>query len=178
MAATSGIAEKLERNGPVAGDAGGLVLFAWWMFAIVRVPLPWAVSAVVWLLAMVLVSCALVGYQLRQVDSDSAWLGWAALSAVVIGFAANFWWVPAGLALFGISVVRSKVFPTLPGVLMSVGGWVVLVTSAAAPDGVSGSTPSALAWRGALSVGLILVAGAFADLDALTDPDPLPRAER
>jgi hypothetical protein len=131
--------------------------------------LPGLVSAVVWLLAMGLVGSALLGYQLRQLDSDSAWLGWTGLCVVLVGFTATMWWVPVGLSLFGLSVVRSKVFPTLPGVLMAVGGWMVLVTSAAAPDGGAGSSPTAIAWRGAMSVGLVLVAGALADLDALTD---------
>lgn len=168
MAQTTGMAATLERVGPVAGDAGGLVLFAWWMFAAVHAPVPPALLALTGLVAAGLVGSALVGYQLRQADSPSAWLGWAALAVLLLGFAGNPGWAPAGLALFGLSVIRGRVFPPLPGVLMAVGGWLVLVTTALTPAVPSGTSPSAIAWRGAMSVGLVLVAGALADLDALT----------
>jgi hypothetical protein len=171
MAQTTGMAGTLERVGPVAGDAGGLLLFGWWMFSAVHAPVPGALLALSGLLAAVLVGAALVGYQLRQADSPSAWLGWAGITVLVLGFAGNPTWVPAGLALFGLSVLRGTVFPRLPGVLMAVGGWMVLVTMALTPSTPSGTSPSAIAWRGAMSVGLVLVAGALADLDALTDPE-------
>ena len=169
MAQSTGMAGTLERVGPVAGDAGGLVLFAWWMFGAVQAPLPPALLSLTGLLAAGLVGSALVGYQLRQADSPSAWLGWAALAVLLLGFAGNPGWAPAGLALFGLSVVRGRVFPPLPGVLMAVGGWLVLVTTALTPTVPAGTSPSAIAWRGAMSVGLVLVAGALADLDALTE---------
>ena len=171
MAQTQDMAATLERVGPVAGDAGGLVLFAWWMFSAVHAPVPGVVLALTGLVAALLVGAALVGYQLRQADSPSAWLGWAGLAVLVLGFAGNPTWVPAGLALFGISVLRGSVFPRLPGVLMAVGGWLVLVTVGLAPTVPSGASPAVIAWRGAMSVGLVLVAGALADLDALTDSE-------
>jgi hypothetical protein len=171
MAAATGIAGTLERVGPVAGDAGGLVLLGWWMFGAIDGKLPGAVATLVWLLATVLVGGSLLGYQLRQLDDPAAWLGWTGMCVTLIGFVGNAWWVPAGLAIFGVSVIRSKAFPTLPGVLLATGGWLALVTTVASAGGASGSTPSAIAWRGAITVGLILVAGAFADLDALTGAD-------
>jgi hypothetical protein len=178
MAQTTGMAGTLERVGPVAGDAGGLVLFAWWMFSAVHAPVPGAVLALTGLAAAVLVGAAVAGYQLRQADSPAAWLGWAGLTTLVLGFTGNSAWVPAGLALFGLSVLRGTVFPRLPGVLMAVGGWLVLVTTALTPATPSGASPSAIAWRGAMSVGLVLVAGALADLDALTEARPTEATPR
>lgn len=166
MAATSGFAGTLERVGPVAGDAGGLVLLASWMLGTTAAPVPGIVRALLSLAAMVLVGMSLLGYQLRQADHPRAWLGWGALATALLGFAGSPFMLSAGIALFGLSVVVTRVHPRVPGLLMLAGGTVLYVVSAFPPSGGFGDDPASTAVRALTAVGLVLVAGALADLDA------------
>jgi membrane-bound ClpP family serine protease len=89
------------------------------------------------------------------------------VGAIGLGFGGTLSLVCAGLALFGVAMVRCGVHPRLPGLLLVSGGAVLLVAQAFAPGfgrAVSGTSP---AWGVLMGLALVAVAGALADLDVL-----------
>lgn len=167
MQAPSPIVVRLERVGPLAGDTGGLLFFAYWSTRSRAIALPPMVSMLLDLATLVLMTTAVLGYQLVQGDPPRAWVGWAGVAAVGLGFGGSLPLLCAGLVLFGLSVAWGGVFPRLPGWLLAAGGVVLMLGwTFASAFGRAYAEPSAW-WEAAMGAGLIMIAAALADLDVL-----------
>jgi hypothetical protein len=167
MQGPSPVVVSLERVGPLAGDAGGLLFFAYWTTRSREIVLPAIISMLLDLAAVVLMGTALLGYQLVQTDAPRAWVGWAGVAAVALGFDGSLPLLCAGLVLFGLSVAWGGVFPRLPGWLLVVGGVVLMLGwTFAASFGRAYAEPSSW-WEAAMGAALVMVAAALADLDVL-----------
>ncbi|WP_270889496.1 hypothetical protein [Pedococcus sp. 5OH_020] len=165
MDGTARMRLQLERFGPVAGDVGGLLFFAFWVTRAHQVAVPAVLEVVVYVLALASLIPALVGYQLAQGAASSAWVGWAGIAAMGYGFAGQWALLCSGLALFGVSVVRCGVHARLPGLLLVAGGSLLLVVQAFAPVFSRSFAYLNPGWRGLTAVALVLVAAALTDLD-------------
>jgi hypothetical protein len=172
MAGPSEFTRRLESTAPLAGDIGGLLFFAYWMNRSRGLGIPPLLGLLLDLATMVLVGAAVLGYQITQADAGSAWVGWVGVTAIAMGFVGWLAMVPAGLAIFGLSIVRCKIHPRLPGYLLMAGGTVLLVALALAPAfGRAWANPSPV-WGAVMGCALIAIAGALADLDALRREQP------
>jgi hypothetical protein len=119
------------------------------------------------LATLLLVTGAVLGYQLLLGTTPSAWIGWAGAAAVGLGFGGSLPMLCAGLSLFGISIVRCAVYPRLPGFLLIGGGVALMFGWAYAPGfGRADSGPS-VGWGVVMGAALVMVAAALADLDVL-----------
>jgi hypothetical protein len=108
-----------------------------------------------------------LGYQLAQGTTPSAWIGWAGAAAIGMGFTGSLSLLCAGLALFGLAIVRCRVHPPLPGFLLIAGGVVLFMAQGFAPGfGKAHASPSPV-WGALMGMALVAIAGAMADLDAL-----------
>jgi hypothetical protein len=116
---------------------------------------------------MVLVGIAVVGYQLAQGTKARAWIGWAAAATIAAGFGGSLALVCAGLAMFGLAIVRCGVHPRLPGELLVVGGVVLLFAQALAPGFGRADAGASPLWSALMGIALVGVAGAMVDLDTV-----------
>ncbi|HEV7148738.1 MAG TPA: hypothetical protein VGN48_17240 [Pedococcus sp.] len=167
MQGPSPVVVSLERLGPLAGDAGGLLFFAYWSTRSRAIALPPMVAVLLDLATLVLMTTAVLGYQLIQDEMPRAWVGWAGVAAVGLGFGGSLPLLCAGLVLFGLSVTWGGVFPQLPGWLLVVGGLVLMMGWTYASNfGRAFARPSPW-WEAAMGAALVMVAAALADLDVL-----------
>lgn len=157
----------LERRGPLFGDIGGLLLFAFWMTQARQSGLPAIVAAALHLATMATVMMAVLGYQFAQGSAPSAWLGWAGAATIGLGFGGALSMVAAGLVLFGISIVRCGVHPKLPGWLLAAAGVVLLWSLALAPGFGRAWGNLSAGWSLLMAAPLVVVAAALADLDVI-----------
>lgn len=147
---------------------GGLLFFAFWMTHARPIALPGILVALLDLAAPALVVIAMLGYQLAQGSAPAAWVGWAGIASIMFGFAGHWALLCAGFVLFGIAVIRCKVHPRLPGILLVVAGSLLLVVQTWAPVFQRAFDNVHPGWRALMGVALILVAAAFTDLDVRT----------
>ncbi len=172
MEGPSELTKRLESTAPLAGDIGGLLFFAYWMNRSRGLGIPPLLGMLLDLVTLVLILVAVLGYQVAQGSAESAWIGWVGVTALAMGFTGWLAMVCAGLVLFGVSIVRCKVHPPLPGFLLIGGGTVLLVALALAPAfGRAWGNPSPV-WGAVMGCALIAIAGALADLDAIRREHP------
>lgn len=167
MAGTERLMDRLKRFGPLCGDVGGLLFFVFWMTRARQGGLPLGLGALVDLATVGLVLAALLGYQLTQGSSSAAWLGWAGIASVGLGFGGSLALVCAGLVLFGASIVRCGVHPRLPGWLLVGSGSVLMVSVAFAPGFGRAWANLSVTWSAVMGAALVVVAAALADLDVI-----------
>lgn len=167
VAGTERVMRLLERRGPLLGDAGGLLFFAYWTAQAKPDLLPLGVVVVLDLATAACVGMALLGYQLSQGAASSAWFGWAGLAAVGLGFGGSLALVSAGLVLFGVSIVRCRVHPPLPGRLLVAAGLTLMASVAWAPGFGRAWGNLSVGWSVVMGAALVVVAAALADLDVI-----------
>ena len=168
MGGTWRLMGAMQRVGPRAGDAAGLLFFVYWNVR-ARELLPELVTIPLGLLTASLLSVAVVGYQLSQGTARSAWIGWGATAAVVQGsFLGSLTLTCAGLAVWGCAVVRGRALPRVPGLLLVAGASALFVVIFLSPGVGRGHADLSTPWRLVRGVGLVVVAAALADLDPRT----------
>jgi hypothetical protein len=167
MEGTARLIAWLERSAPLAGDVGGLLFFAYWTTRARGTELPAALSVLLDGATILLVTLAVLGYQLAQGAKPRAWVGWAGVAAIGLGFAGSLSLVASGLVLFGVSILLCGVHPQLPGRLLIAGGSFLLVAQAFAPGFGRADSGASAAWSVLMGLALVGVAGAMADLDVL-----------
>jgi len=175
MGGTLRLMGGVQRWAPRAGDAGGLLLWCWWMVLARDLPLPGTARAMLGLAVAALLSVAVLGYQFAQGTAGRAWWGWAGAATLIQGsFLGSPREVAAGLALWGLSVVACGVLPRTPGLMLVGAGTALFLMSAVAVEFVRAEGMVGAVWRGLTGLALVVVAAALADLDAAvhdrTDP--------
>jgi hypothetical protein len=166
MGGTWRVMGAMQRIGPRAGDAAGLLFFMYWNVRARDLGLPAFVMVPLTVLTAVLLSAAIVGYQFAQGTAKASWIGWGAAAAVVMGsFMGSLTLTCAGLAVWGYSVVRCRVLPVVPGLLLTAGAAALFVIVFISPGFGRAHADLSTPWRLVMGVCLVVVAAAFADLD-------------
>ena len=155
----------LERHAGALGTAGALLLVAYWNQLARDLILPGGVWALLHLATTALLVAGVMGHQLSQGTHPSSWVGWSGAAAVGLGFGGSLILICAGLLLLGISIVRCRVLRGASGVLLSAGAVLLMLATAFAPGfGSDNSVPITTPWLLLMNAGLVLIAGAMADL--------------
>jgi hypothetical protein len=155
----------LQRHAGPWGAAGSGLLFAHWNGLARDIAAPAAWSVTLQLAAAVTLTVGVVGLQLAQGTHPASWVGWSGAAALGMGFWTSLGMVCAGLVLVGACVVRCRVHRASTGAMLAFGGAMLLFTTAFAPGfGSDNSVPMSIPWLLLMDAGLVLVAGAMADL--------------
>lgn len=165
----------LQRVGPRAGHAGGLLLFLYWNIRARDLGLPWWVTVPLALVTMTLLAAAIVGYQLAQGTARLSWIGWGGAAAVLLGgFGGSLTVLCAGLAVWGYAVVRCDSLPRVPGLLLMTGASTLFVVAFISPGFGRAHADLTTPWRLLMGAALVIVAAALADLDPRVHGDAAP----
>jgi hypothetical protein len=130
------IVTVLERTAEAAAVAGAFSFFGFWVLAIFAAgdAIPWFLTLAWHGVTIALLVIAFVGVQLGRADGRADRLAWTGVALVLLGLLTVMEALMAGFVLFGVALVVGGLRERLPGVLLTLGGVIFLVTlGASAP---------------------------------------------